>query len=258
MSPLKRTLIEKAGHDNGFEHVLAEDSASVTLASARHRAQVIVSLRPFEDYFGVLFLPASPALLPELQRVFSAAVTGGSTEFRVTTLADLAMLLRRAGSLSQALPSQASQDYQALVVQVMDQLPPGIVGTEVERLVRQRVGQDRFRAAMLDYWGSACAVTGVAVSEVLRASHAKPWAECDSDGERLDVFNGFLLSAHLDALFDSFLISFDDAGSLMISDRLTPEILQPLGLHSEMRLRWLTDMHRPYLEYHRDCFRKAG
>ena len=55
------------------------------------------------------------------------------------------------------------------------QLPAGLGGTEVERLMRQRVGQQKFRAAMLDYWGGACAVTGLALSEVLRASHAKPW-----------------------------------------------------------------------------------
>ena len=55
-------------------------------------------------------------------------------------------------------------------------------------MVRQRVGQNKFRDAMLDYWGGACAVTGVAIPEVLRASHAKPWAECGTDAERLDVF----------------------------------------------------------------------
>ncbi|MFN2857939.1 HNH endonuclease, partial [Escherichia coli] len=88
---------------------------------------------------------------------------------------------------------------------------------EVERLVRQRVGQDRYRDALLAYWGGACAVTGVTVTETLRASHAKPWAECTDDTERLDAFNGFLLVANLDALFDRFLISFDGTGRLLIS-----------------------------------------
>ena len=75
-------------------------------------------------------------------------------------------------------------------------------GTEVERMVRQRIGQQNFRQALMTYWGGACAVTGIDVSDVLRASHIKPWAECATDAERLDVFNGFLLSANLDALFD--------------------------------------------------------
>ena len=40
----------------------------------------------------------------------------------------------------------------------------------------------------------------MALPEVLRASHAKPWAECANDAERLDVFNGFLLVANLDGV----------------------------------------------------------
>jgi hypothetical protein len=86
-----------------------------------------------------------------------------------------------------------------------------------EPRVLQRVGQNKFREAMLDYWGGACAVTGVAIPQVLRASHAKPWSECASDAGRLDVFNGFLLSANLDALFDRYLISFDEQGELIIA-----------------------------------------
>ncbi len=88
-------------------------------------------------------------------------------------------------------------------------------------MVRQRVGQQTFRQAMLDYWGGACAVTGLALPQALRASHAKPWAECVSDAERLDVFNGFLLSANLDALFDQFLISFTDDGELLMWPQIT-------------------------------------
>ena len=121
----------------------------------------------------------------------------------------------------------------------------------MERLVRQRVGQQKFREAMLDYWGGACSVTSVALPEVLRASHAKPWAECVSDAERLDVFNGFLLVANLDALFDRFLISFDDAGRLLVSQSLPVDVQTRLGLHSGMALRWLSDEHRLYLAWHR-------
>ena len=35
MNPLQRALIEKAGHDNGFEYVLPGDAQHVALASAR-------------------------------------------------------------------------------------------------------------------------------------------------------------------------------------------------------------------------------
>lgn len=251
MNPLQRALIEKTGHDNGFEHVLPAPGNAVALASARHRSSAAVV--PIAGSFEVCFQPASPALVPELLRSFQLWSDGNGV-FGVPTLADLATLLRRAANLSQALPNQAVRDYHTAVAQVLEDLPAENRGTEVERLVRQRVGQDRYRDALLNYWGGACAVTGVAVTEVLRASHAKPWAECTDDAERLDTFNGFLLVANLDALFDRFLISFDDAGHLLISARLSQGDLHCLGFHLGMTLRWLAREHRHYLQWHRERF----
>lgn len=249
MNPLQCALIEKLGHDHGFEYVLASDPAGVVLASARHAASAKVVAPPTGGY--VLHLQAhTPALLPEMSRTFNQQ--SAAAGFVAESEAGLAALLRRAAGLARALPSQAAQDYEASVAIQLARLPAGIGGTEVERLVRQRVGQQKFREAMLDYWGGACAVTGIALPEVLRASHAKPWSECDSDAERLDVFNGFLLVANLDALFDRFLISFDDGGGLLASPRLNPVEATLLGLVPGLTLRWLTDSHRGYLTWHRD------
>jgi putative restriction endonuclease len=244
---LQRTLIEKTGNDNGFEHVLTSEASGVSLASARHSSRALVGLD--NGAFHVSFETGSQSLLPELQRSFLAMQVGD--KFRVTTEAGLAALFRRAASLSCALPSQAAKDYQQAVAAELSELPAGILGTEVERMVRQRVGQNKFRNAMMDYWGGACAVTGIAIPEVLRASHAKPWALCETDAERLDVFNGFLLSANLDALFDRFLISFDDQGALIISTKMDGIDLHLLGVTSGMKLRWINNLHLPYLELHR-------
>jgi hypothetical protein len=122
--------------------------------------------------------------------------------------------------------------------------------------VRQRVGHDIYRQSLLDYWGGACAVTGVALREVLRASHAKPWAECGSDEERLNVFNGFLLAAHLDAVFDRHLLTFAPDGTVMLAARLGDEVRMKLGLTGGLRLRWLSPGHEPFLAEHRQTFRK--
>ena len=243
--------MEKAGHDNGFEHVLPSAGDAVALASARHRSQaeVMASAGGFE----VRFQPATSALLPELLRSFQSWGRADGVFF-MPTLADLAALLRRAASLSQALPNQAVRDYHTAVAQAVDALPAENRGTEVERLVCQRVGQERYRDALLTYWGGACAVTGVTVTEVLRASHAKPWAECADDAQRLDAFNGFLLVANLDALFDRFLISFNDTGHLLTSPRLSPRDLLGLGIHPGMALRWLASEHWHYLRWHRERF----
>lgn len=255
MNPLQRTLIEKTGNDNGFEHVLASEASGVTLVSARHPNRALVGLE--NGGYHVRFQTASQNLLPELQRSFPVA--GVTTEeFRIVTEADLAALLRRAASLSRALPSQAATDYQQAVAAELAELPAGIVGTEIERMVRQRVGQNKFRDAMLDYWGGACAVTGVAIPEVLRASHAKPWAECASDAERLDVFNGFLLTANLDALFDRFLISFDAEGRLVTSPTVAEADFRRLGIEPGLQLRWVAPEHHKYLSFHHDRLQRKG
>ncbi|TIU99337.1 MAG: HNH endonuclease, partial [Mesorhizobium sp.] len=89
--------------------------------------------------------------------------------------------------------------------------------TEAERLVVQRVGQDIFRKALLEYWQGRCPLTGITEPVLLRASHIVPWAECKSDAQRLDVHNGLLLSALWDAAFDGGLVSFSDNGTPLFS-----------------------------------------
>jgi predicted restriction endonuclease len=123
--------------------------------------------------------------------------------------------------------------------------------TEVERWVVQRVGQDLFRAALLDYWQQRCCVTGLAVPELLRASHIKPCALCDTDEERLDVFNGLLLAPHLDALFDGGWMTVQADGTVLFSTRLDTDALQLLGIKDGMVFVGLTDAHQHYLEFHR-------
>jgi hypothetical protein len=43
--------------------------------------------------------------------------------------------------------------------------------TEAEPVIVQRVGQDVFCGAPMDYWGGRCAVSGCAEPLLLRASH---------------------------------------------------------------------------------------
>ena len=171
--------------------------------------------------------------------------------FVLPTEAALARWLRRAAALAQALPDQAMTAFDAQVQAALAELDPAAAkNTEVQRLVRQRVGQQAFRGAMLEYWGGACAVTGVAVPQALRASHAKAWALCAADAERLDVYNGFLLSANLDALFDAYLATFLPGGALVVSPAVPAAALVLLGIAPDLRLRWLDERHLPYLAFH--------
>ena len=89
--------------------------------------------------------------------------------------------------------------------------------------------------------------------EVLRASHIKPWRAC-SDKDRLDPNNGILLSANLDALFDSGLISFDDNGKILISKRVSDKI-RKLGLSQSAKLcSPLNPEQQRFLVEHRKAF----
>ena len=252
MTPLKRALIEKAGHEHGFEHILMTGNDFVHLASARHPARVSVAVQP--QGFVAALIQGPSELLFELERSFLHLSRDGSS-FVLSGESELAYWLRRASALAQSLPNQAAVDFDTQVQQALASLPASDVSnTEVQRMVRQRVGQDRYRQAMLNYWGGACAVTGLTLSPALRASHAKPWADCETDAERLDVFNGFLLSANLDALFDKFLISFTDDGALLVSSQLSDSDCQLLGINIELSLRWIAPGHAPYLEFHRARF----
>jgi putative restriction endonuclease len=149
-------------------------------------------------------------------------VPAGFTAFVVSDTAPLHHLVREIWRLARALPIEPLRVFEAQT----QNLPRT---TEAERLVIQRVGQDVFREALLSYWEGRCAVTGVAEPRLLRASHIKPWSKCETDAERLDVYNGLLLAAHLDAAFDGGLISFSDEGGTLFSPQFAQEDRDPSG-----------------------------
>jgi hypothetical protein len=121
--------------------------------------------------------------------------------------------------------------------------------TERRGLVTSRVGQGWYRQEILKKWGNECSITGCSLTEILISSHIKGWSECE-DSERLDPNNGILLSPNVDSLFDKHLISFNDNGSMIMSDRISENELQILGLNSTMVIDVSEEM-KPYLNFHR-------
>lgn len=127
--------------------------------------------------------------------------------------------------------------------------------TERAALIKARIGQSFFREQLLEYWKS-CAVTGCGRSRLLFASHIKPWRVA-SGAERLDPFNGLLLTPNLDLAFDQGLISFDDHGQILLGEDLDPDSARALNITPDLRLRQIDPRHRGYLAWHRDnLFRK--
>ena len=162
----------------------------------------------------------------------------------VSDIAALHRLLRRAFQLSRTLPDALLLVFEADTAN----LPRT---TETERWVVQRVGQDIFRRGLLEYWNGRCAITGLDVPDLLRASHIKPWADCDTDAERLDVFNGLLLAPHLDAAFDSGFITIAEDGMVVISDALPTSARSSLGLDGPLKIHGLHRAHERYMPWHR-------
>jgi len=249
MNQLQKAIIEKTGHDFGFEYLVSETESWVVLGSARHGVHAAISL--VDGTYKVGFKNAKANFIAELNRDFD---NKNNDQFNVQGESQLALLLQRASQLANSLPNQAVNNYESDLKTALALMPLSAKGTEVERIVRQRIGQDAYRKAMLDYWGNTCAVTGLQLPEVLRASHAKPWAECETDAERLDVYNGFLLTANLDALFDRFLIGFDEGGRIIISKAISDSQKVLLNIHQNMQLRWISKEHESYLIFHRSKF----
>jgi hypothetical protein len=165
--------------------------------------------------------------------------------FAFETQAELRSALSRAFHLARSLPTFPLAQYQAEVA--------GLGSTEVDRIVKERVGQGYFRRALLDYWGGRCPLTGIGDEALLRASHIVAWADCRSDDERLDVYNGLLLAAHWDAAFDRGLVSFDDQGRALVKPTLSEAALAILA-PERARLLPLDEAHRRQLARHRERF----
>jgi hypothetical protein len=121
--------------------------------------------------------------------------------------------------------------------------------TTRKALIDARLGVGDFRSALARCWKNACAVTGCTISEILRASHVKPWAD-SSNKERLDPANGLLLAAHIDALFDRGLISFTNSGTMLMSSRLSARDRSMFRLPAQLRAN-LSSSQRRYMDYHR-------
>ena len=121
--------------------------------------------------------------------------------------------------------------------------------TEKEQLISARIGQGNYRNKLINLW-KKCAVSKCKMTELLIASHIKPWKE-STNKERLDRYNGLLLLPNYDKLFDKGLISFEDNGKIIISPLIKEEEYKVLGISPNDELFKVYDENKPYLEEHR-------
>lgn len=251
LPPAVATRLEKLAIDNGFDLELPRDGDWLHFASSH--APLELWLTMFGDaVFVAAFSQLKVARAIEHGIPMSAPLPTGAVAGRTAPdIPELHRVVRRAFQLSRTLPDELLHAFEAQTLA----LPRA---TEVERLTIQRVGQDIFRAGLLDYWEGRCAVTGLAIPELLRASHIKPWARCDTDAERLTVFNGLLLAPNLDGVFDRGLVTFGDDGRIAISAQLSSDAIVALGLAPGLRLRAVAAGHCPFLAWHREHLFQGG
>ncbi len=236
-----RTEVQKAAFERGFRLERGSEHGWLRYGSTTAPVQVWIA---GAGSAGPWFVAVDHAgVAAELGP--SAALPGpGFARFVFPMLGGLYDALDRIWRLARSLPTVPLATFQ----QQTAGLPRT---TEAERWTVQRIGQDVFRQALLDYWGGRCPLTGITDTALLRASHIVPWAECATDAQRLDVHNGLLLSALWDAAFDAGLLSFADDGMALLSPALSPSASKALeGGHRQLP-EVLSAKHRENLTSHR-------
>jgi len=234
------TECRKAAFQNGFRRVLGPSEGWAYFQSTTAKGTLMLAgggqTGPWYlalDHSGVISeINLQPTDLPG----------PGLARYRFESLGELYEVLPRVYALALALPDGPLETFLAKT----KGLPKT---TEAERLVIQRVGQGIFRERLLAYWGGRCPLTGITDTALLRASHIRPWSDCESDAERLHIHNGLLLSALWDAAFDRGLVTFGPDG--------IPVFASSLSLAARDELRWrgpipLKEGHRHRLVWHRE------
>lgn len=245
MNSLTRSQLAKAAYDNGWEVTVSTDADAVIVSSALHPSSL--QLSGVNTGSACIRMDSASLRTAAEPRIGECVWEGNAVHI---PWHDLSITLRILSELDRALPDQPVQRYQKQLQEELEKAGP--VSTEVERTIKARVGQDIFRESLMDYWGGACAVTGITTPELLRASHIKPWAVCENDQERLNVFNGLLLAVHIDALFDKGLATFADDGKLIIGKSIPQKEQELLNLYTPgISLRWVAPQHLKFLDYHR-------
>lgn len=148
--------------------------------------------------------------------------------------------------------NDAGIDHDALddIHQIKTNLP--IPETQRLQLGKARIGQGLFRKRVL-LVDPSCRVTGVDDPRLLIASHIKPWKDA-SNTERINGFNGLMLSPRVDALFDEHLISFENEGKILVHKSLPKIVLDRWSLDLTKAVDRFKPEQTSFLDHHRKLF----
>ncbi len=144
------------------------------------------------------------------------------------------------------------------IVAEIDPLEIPRKGLDRKALVKIRVNQNFFRAAVLAAYEFRCCITGLAVPDLLNASHILPWSKDEKN--RVNPRNGLCLNTLHDRAFDRGLLTITSD----LKVRISPSIKKPAkrtdptqqfltrydGMTITLPRRFLPE--REFLEYHNE------
>ncbi len=131
-------------------------------------------------------------------------------------------------------------------------------GAERATTAKQRINQSFFRSAVLASYNCACCITGISNSELLGASHIKPWSASD-ENDKTNPQNGLCLNALHDKAFDRGFITVKPDYSILVSDSISDvcdgkSVEQYFRRYANEKIilpdKFLPD--KQFLEYHND------
>ncbi len=130
----------------------------------------------------------------------------------------------------------------------------------IETMLALRNGkiQQKFRKDLLMEFNEKCSLCKINQNRFLISSHIYPYSKCKNAKDMVNHYNGLLLCANHDALFDKKIISFDDNGKIIISKSLPVELYNDFNINEDMILesKYLTPERRKYLQKHRELMAK--
>jgi len=145
--------------------------------------------------------------------------------------------------------------------EIAPNLPAG--PTESLQTIKARRVQSFFRKSVLVSYNNQCAISGLAIPDLLTASHIVPWKADIS--LRADPRNGIALNALYDRAFDRGYISIDDDYRIITSPKLRKTEMSPFLKTNLVDIEG-TRLRLPYrfmpskeaIEYHRKHIFKSS
>ena len=174
-----REEAHKAAYENGFRIERDLQNGWLGYASSTARGNIWIARATGQGNWLLSISHAGVAAELDLPAVEGIAGPGFAT-YSFARLHELYATLGRIYKLAVSLPDVPLKAFEKATAN----LPRT---TEAERLTVERIGQNLFRQALMEYWNGRCPLTGITDPALLRASHIVAWAECESDALRLDV-----------------------------------------------------------------------